>query len=247
MLQFSIITVTYQNVLGLEKTLKSLSKFNKDIYELIIVDGGSKDKTLQVIKENNNLINKWISQPDKGIYDAMNKGIELVNNKHNIISFLNAGDIALKSYFEEAKKSFLQNKNIDYCYGGVVLVGKKKQSLYIPKIFDHKSEYLQRMPFPHPALFVKKSVFHKIGGFNLNKKITADHEWCVRLIKSGAKGDRINSALVKFELGGASLKLRTQYEVFQTALKYNRNVILATIFFIRQLISYFYYFVKSKF
>lgn len=246
MKQFSVITVTYQNELGLEKTLKSLSRFNKNFYELIVVDGGSKDKTLQVIKENNSLIDRWVSEPDKGIYDAMNKGLNLVSDKNSIVSFLNSGDIALKSYFEEAKKCFSKNKNIDYCYGGIVLVGKKKQSIYIPKVFNDKSEYLQRMPFPHPTLFVKKNIFLKIGNFDLNKKITADHEWCVRLIKSGAKGVRFSNSIVKFELGGASLKLRAQFEVFQTALKYNRNIILALIFLIRQSISHFYYLFKSK-
>ena len=79
---------------------------------MIVVDGGSKDKTLQVIKENNSLIDRWVSEPDKGIYDAMNKGLNLVSDKNSIVSFLNSGDIALKSYFEEAKKCFSKNKNI---------------------------------------------------------------------------------------------------------------------------------------
>jgi glycosyltransferase involved in cell wall biosynthesis len=245
-MKFCLITVTFQDNLGLKNTLKSLSKFDKRLYELIIVDGGSKDETLQVIKENRALIDKWVSEPDQGIYDAMNKGLKLVNNENNIVSFLNAGDLALDNYFEDPKRCFLENQNINYCYGGVILVGKKKESIYLPKIFDKKSEYLQRMVFPHPALFVKKNIFLKIGDFNVNKKITADHEWCVRLIKSGVKGKRFDSPVVKFKLGGASLKLSAQFEVFQTALQYNRNIIIAVIFLARQLISRFYYIYKSK-
>jgi glycosyltransferase len=245
-MKFSVITVTYQNSIGLQKTLNSLSKLERTIYEHIIIDGRSKDETLQVIKENSALIDRWVSEPDQGIYDAMNKGLKLVNDKNNIVSFLNAGDLALDNYFEDPKKCFLENQNINYCYGGIILVGKKRESIYMPKNFDEKSEYLQRMVFPHPALFVKKNIFLKIGNFNVNKKITADHEWCVRLIKSGVKGKKFDSPVVKFKLGGASLKLVAQFEVFQTALKYNRNIIIAVIFLARQLISRFYYIYKSK-
>lgn len=245
-MKFSVITVTYQDDIGLQKTLSSLSKLEKNIYEHIIIDGGSKDKTLQIINENSALIDRWVSEPDQGTYDAMNKGLKLVNNENNIVSFLNSGDLALDNYFEDPKKCFLENQNINYCYGGIILVGKKKENIYMPKIFDNKSEYLQRMVFPHPALFVKKNIFLKIGDFNVNKKITADHEWCVRLIKSGARGKRFDSPVVKFKLGGASLKLRAQFEVFQTAISFKRNIILACLFFVRQILVYLFYKLKSK-
>ena len=244
-MKFSVITVSYQDGPSLAKTLESLTQFDKSIYEHIVIDGGSHDGTLKIIKKYNSRIDTWISEPDRGIYHAMNKGLKIITN-NNIVSFLNAGDLALDNYFEDPKRCFLENRNINYCYGGVILVGKKKESVYLPKIFDKKSEYLQRMVFSHPALFVKKNIFLKIGDFNLNKKITADHEWCVRLIKSGVKGKRFDSPVVKFKLGGASLKLSAQFEVFQTALQYNRNIIIAVFFLARQLISRFYYIHKSK-
>ena len=102
------------------------------------------------------------------------------------------------------------------------------------------------MVFPHPALFVKKNIFLKIGDFNLTKKITADHEWCVRLIKSGTRGKRFINPVVKFKLGGASLELTAQFEVFQTALFYKRNIIIACLFFVRQILVYLFYKLKSK-
>ena len=116
-MKFSIITVTYQDSIGLRRTLKSLAKLSKKNYEHIIIDGGSKDKTLEVIRENSALIDRWVSEPDQGIYDAMNKGLRLVNDKDNIVSFLNAGDLALDNYFEDPKRCFLDNQNINYCYG----------------------------------------------------------------------------------------------------------------------------------
>lgn len=245
-MKFSIITITHQDSIGLRRTLKSLAKFSKKKYEHIIIDGGSKDETLDIIREYNRRIDKWLSEPDKGIYDAMNKGIELVDNDDNIVSFLNSGDQALKNYLNGPRKCFLQNLEIDYCYGGLILVGKKKESFYMPKTFHKKKEYLQRMVFPHPALFVKKRLFSEIGNFNLKKKITADHEWCVRLIQSEARGKKLDSYLVKFRLGGASIKLSAQFEIFKTAIFFKRNTLKACLFFVRQILVYLFYNLKSK-
>ena len=232
--------------IGLQNTLKSLAKFNKNLYQHIIIDGGSKDQTLKVIKDYSSRVDIWISEPDKGIYDAMNKGIKLVNDPENIISFLNAGDVALDNYFSEPKKCFFKNPKIDYCYGGIILIGKNHESVHLPKILNDNSEYLQRMVFSHPAVFVKKYLFLKIGNFNIKKKITGDHEWCVRLIKFHAKGHRFDKPVVKFQLGGKSLNLDAQLEIFQTAKFNGRSTFVALLFFIRQIIVYFYYIFKTK-
>jgi glycosyltransferase involved in cell wall biosynthesis len=244
-MKFSVITVSYQDGPSLAKTLESLTQFDKSIYEHIVIDGGSHDGTLKIIKKYNSRIDTWISEPDRGIYHAMNKGLKIITN-NNIVSFLNAGDLAKYNYFQEPLNIFLHNKSIDYCYGGITLVGRIKESKYIPKIFNTNSEYLQRMPFPHPALFVKKHVFLKIGDFNVNKKITADHEWVVRLIKSNFHGSRLESSLVNFQLGGSSLKFSAQVEIFQTAISNKRNIFLASFLFIYQVLVYLYYTIKSK-
>ena len=245
-MKFSVITVTYQDGAGLIKTLESLSNLKKIAFEHIVIDGGSTDQTKEIINRHSNQIDTWISEPDKGIYDAMNKGLDLVSNQNNIVSFLNAGDVALSNYFDEPNFFFSNNSNLDYCYGGVVLLGKKKENIYMPKLLTKNTDFLQSMPFPHPALFVKKQIFLKVGYFDLTKKITADHEWIVRLIKSGAKGKKMDNCVVKFKLGGQSLKFSAQIEVFKTAIKNKRNLFLGIIFFVRQLIVYFYYFIKSK-
>jgi glycosyltransferase involved in cell wall biosynthesis len=245
-MKFSVITVTFHDFIGLKKTLKSLAKFNKKKYEHIVIDGGSDNQTLGLIKKYSSRIDKWVSEPDEGIYDAMNKGLKFVSDENNHISFLHSGDPALPNYSNDVEKKFQENNLVDFCYAGLILVGKKKETKYLPKILSKKSEYLQRMAFPHPSLFIKKHIFLKIGYFDLNKQYTADHQWCVRLIRSDTKGIRLNKPVVKFKLGGASLKLRAQFEVFQTALQYNRNIIIAVIFLARQLISRFYYIYKSK-
>jgi len=235
-MKFSVITVTFKDFVGLNQTLESLAKLNKTKYEHIIIDGGSDSKILDLINKYSSRIDKWVSEPDKGIYDAMNKGLKLVSDENNIVSFLNSGDTALPNYFIDIEKKFQKKNLIDFCYAGLILVGKKSEIKYLPKKLSKKSEYLQRMAFPHPSLFVKKYIFSKIGYFNVKKKITADHEWCVRLVRSDAKGVRLNKEVVKFKLGGTSLKLKAQFEVFKTAIEYKRNLLVAFFFLIIQLI-----------
>ena len=157
-MKFSLITVSYQDGPSLEKTLKSLFQFDKSIYEHIVVDGGSHDETLEIIKKYNSRIDTWISEPDRGIYDAMNKGLKLVNDKNSIVSFLNAGDLALYNYFEDPKKCFLENQNINYCYGSIILVGKKKK-VYICQKFLMKNLNICNVWYSLILHFLLKKIF----------------------------------------------------------------------------------------
>ena len=213
----TIITVILNDRDGLEKTLNSLISENKNNYEHILIDGGSNDGTIEYIKTKIDRIDSFISEPDKGIYDAMNKGVKLASG--NIISFLNAGDLALNGYVSCAENC---QSGVDYCYSGIIISGKNLTS-YIPKKISSKTEFLQAMPFPHPGLFVKKYLFYEIGFFNLNKKITADHEWIVRLINANKNGIQIDLESVKFHLDGLSLSFKTPIEMFETALLNKRG------------------------
>ena len=97
---FSIITVVLNAKIDLLSTINSLKEQDYKNFEYIVIDGGSTDGTLKVINNNLDNINKWKCEKDHGIYDAMNKGLKLVNDKNSIVSFLNAGDLALYNYFE---------------------------------------------------------------------------------------------------------------------------------------------------
>jgi len=83
-MKFSVITVTFHDFIGLKKTLKSLAKFNKKKYEHIVIDGGCDNRTLGLIKKYSSRIDKWVSEPDEGIYDAMNKGLKFVSDLINL-------------------------------------------------------------------------------------------------------------------------------------------------------------------
>jgi len=220
MIKLSIITVTLNDRDGLVKTLESVSHIDKSTYEHVVIDGGSTDGSLDVLKDFSEKLDVVVSESDNGIYDAMNKGV--LNSTGNVVCFLNAGDKALDGYIDHPVRIFSKNSSIDYCYGGVLLHGSRDKT-YLPRKICTTSEYLQAMPFPHPGLFVKKKLFNKIGYFDLSKKITADHEWIVRMILSKAKGVAINHSVVKFSLDGASLSHHTSFEMYQTAVKYGRN------------------------
>ena len=228
MIRISIITVVLNDKRGLTKTLKSLGQIDKDTYEHVIIDGGSIDGSLDIVKDFSARIDIVISESDSGTYDAMNKGV--LHATGNVICFLNAGDIVLEGYISYPAGCFSVNNDIDYCYAGVILQGRNKNRHYIPGDFSVKTEYLQAMPFPHPGLFVKKLLFDTIGTFDLSKKLTADHEWILRLILSGAKGMRIKHVLVKFSLDGISLSLKTSFEMYQSAVKYGRKHYKASFF-----------------
>lgn len=238
MINLSIITVVLNDKIGIFETLTSLKRFDKESYEHVVIDGGSTDGTLDVLKSFSNRVDVLISESDKGIYDAMNKGV--LRASESIICFLNAGDVALDGYIDHPVRMFSKNSSIDYCYGGVLLHGKRDK-VYLPRVISATSEYLQAMPFPHPSLFVKKKLFNKIGYFDLSKKITADHEWIVRMILFKAKGVVINHSVVKFSLDGASLSHYTSFEMYQTAVKYGRNRYKAGFYCLYSLLAFVKY------
>jgi glycosyltransferase involved in cell wall biosynthesis len=244
MIRISVITVVLNDRYGLVKTLTSLSHIDKDSYEHVIIDGGSTDGSLDVLNNFSERIDVVISESDNGTYDAMNKGV--LNATGGVICFLNAGDSVLNGYISHPTSCFSENNDIDYCYAGVILHGNDKERLYIPREVTPASEYLQAMPFPHPGLFAKKELFDNIGYFDLSKKITADHEWIVRVLLSKAKGMRINHGVVKFNLDGMSLSHDTFFEMYQTAVKYGRSKHKAVFYFLYGLFVFIKYKIISK-
>lgn len=147
----SIITVNLNDAKGLQKTLASFNQIdlNKQQFEWIVIDGGSKDNSIDIIQNNNHYITKWISEPDKGIYDAMNKGIDLANGDY--IIFMNAGDC-----FENIEKIFEQiphwNEDIiygDYIETNAILLVKKQTPVldflyFLGKTINHQSVFIKK-------------------------------------------------------------------------------------------------------
>ncbi len=204
----SIITATYNAEKTLETAIQSVINQTYPHIEYIIIDGGSTDNTLQIIEKYKPFISHLISEKDNGIYDALNKGIDLA--KGDIVGVLHADDIFYDDYsIETIAKAFHKN-DVDAVYGDLEYV----QSTDVSKIV----RYWQSKPFkkhllkfgwmpPHPTLYVKNEVFKKIGAFNLQYKISADYDFILRLFSNTKYSFAyLPIVITKMRLGGASNK-----------------------------------------
>lgn len=207
-MKVSIITVCFNSARTIQDTIRSiLSQDHKDI-EYIVVDGGSMDGTLDILKKYRDRIHKYISEPDDGIYHAMNKGIKLSTG--NIVGFLNSGDIYASENVIGKIVESIQANNVDCCYGDLEYVSKDNPAKTVRK---WKSRPYKDGLFekgwhpPHPTFFVKKCVFGKYGGFDLNYAIGADYELMLRFLrKYGIISCYIPDVLIKMRTGGKSNK-----------------------------------------
>ncbi|MCU7835980.1 MAG: glycosyltransferase [gamma proteobacterium symbiont of Taylorina sp.] len=193
----SIITVVYNGEKHLEQTIKSVLEQTYDNVEYIIIDGGSIDGTLGIIKQYEELIDYWVSEPDNGIYSAMNKGISLCSGKY--VAFLNADDWYNLNTLTIVAQAINKN-NCDYFFGNIDMLKKDVVvSVFTPKLKNYKTE----MPFPHPSLFVKRSILLKLG-FNETYKIYADYSLALLLMINNYSYCYINKTLAYFRVGGVS-------------------------------------------
>ena len=208
MMTISIITATYNAEKTIETAIKSVLNQSYPNIEYIIVDGNSSDNTLNIINSYKSKIHHIISEPDKGIYDAINKGIQLASG--NIIGVLHADDVFYnEKTLEQITNTFL-NEDCDATYGDLQYVNASniekiirywKSSIFTPKLL--KTGW---MP-PHPTLFVKKEIFEQIGTYNLKYKIAADYDFILRLFSNRSyKFKYIPSVITRMRVGGASNK-----------------------------------------
>ncbi len=204
----SIITAVLNKRDTIEDCIMSVQSQTYRNIEHIIVDGGSRDGTLEIIKKHQNNIAKVVSEPDNGIYDALNKGFKLATG--DIIGFLHADDIyASETVLEKVIDVFIKY-DVDSCYGDLLYVDKNN----INKVIRYwKSSEFKEGSFkyglhpPHPTFFVKKWVYDKYGGFNTDFKISSDYELMLRFLeKYKIKAYYIPEVLVKMRWGGKSNK-----------------------------------------
>ncbi len=204
----TIITATYNSALSIEDCIKSvLSQTYKNI-EYIIIDNCSTDTTLDIAKSYDEKIDRIISEPDKGIFDALNKGIQIASGDY--IGFLHADDFYADNEVIENVAKLLTEKETDSLYGDLQYVGQKNSSRvirnWIAGEFTKKKLMNGWMP-PHPTFFVKRSCYRKLGLFNLDYKIAADYELMLRFLgKHSISTCYLNNVLVKMRTGGTSNK-----------------------------------------
>lgn len=205
-MKFSIITVSHNSEKTIKDTIVSVKEQSYKNFEHIFIDGGSTDKTLELIncyKNENSIV---LSENDDGIYDAFNKGISLASG--DLISILNSDDVFYDAnVLRDVSDDFLKNK-CDIVYGDLVCVAQKdlkkikrywKSSRYIPNSFK------KGWHPPHPTFFVKKSVYDEYGNFDTSFEVSADFELMLRFIEiKKSSVSYLPKTLVKMRVGGNS-------------------------------------------
>jgi glycosyltransferase len=221
-MKVSIITATYNSAETINECLESLKNQTYRNIEHIIIDGKSTDNTVEICKSYSSSVDyevKIISEPDRGIYDALNKGILMSSG--DIIGILHSDDLfAYENVLEDVVEVFKREK-VDSCYGDLCYVLKNDTSKVVrywkSGNFDLKKFRFGWMP-PHPTFFVKKEIYEKYGLFNLSYKIAADYELMLRfLYKHKISTFYIQKVLVKMKIGGTSNK--SLKNIFQANLE----------------------------
>lgn len=204
-MKITIITVCYNSAETIGQTIASIASQNYSDKEHIIVDGASRDQTVDIIKQAAS-VSRHISEPDKGIYDAMNKGLKMANGE--IIGLLNADDFYADDDILTQVAETFEDPAVQACYADLVYVDKDDTSRIL--------RYWKSMPFraglfkhgwmpAHPTFFVRREVYEQLGGFNLEFPRQADFELTMRFLEiHQIKSVYIPKIWVKMRIGGAS-------------------------------------------
>lgn len=202
---FSIISVSFNNIAGLKKTLTSLEKQEFKNFEVIIVDGGSSDGTQDFVKKVNHSSIKFISEKDKGIYDAQNKGVKLASGKY--LLFLNAGDsFQNDQVLQKIKDSAKMSEDI--LYGDILMIDREKRQIPVkyPDTIVYKYWYRQKY-LCHQAIFFHRRIFDTYGMYNLTYRFAADFDLLQRIWYQPETTKRhVDTLVVIYDLEGVSAK-----------------------------------------
>ena len=203
----SIITATYNSQDFLQSALDSYRKQNHIYKELIIIDGESKDNTLEIIHDNKSCINQWVSEKDKGIYDALNKGIKLA--KGEVIGILHSDDFfADAEVLSKVNQVFENDPSIEAVYGDLQYVGRDNSNQIIRNWVSgnyNRNKFKWGWMSPHPTLFIKKACFEKYGAYDLKYHSAADYDLILRfLFKHKIKTAYLPKIITKMRVGGLS-------------------------------------------
>lgn len=200
-MKITVITVCLNSADTIEKAVNSVIKQKHCDLEYIVIDGGSTDGTLDLLKRYDASIDKWISEPDEGIFDAMNKGIELATG--DVIAFLNSDDWYEENAIQMVQNAFMLHDCDCVCFDNYVL-NKDGNMVYYGGTNNSFYDLNYRMIYFHSALFCKREFFDKKDNFNLKYKIAADYDWLLRAIEKGARLYNISQPIFTFCYGGIS-------------------------------------------
>lgn len=202
----SIITVCFNSAKTIRDTIESVLSQDYPDIEYIVIDGGSSDETLAIVKEYADRIAVIISERDRGIYDAMNKGVALANG--DIVGMLNSDDVYINEHAVSELMQTMHASKADSVFADLVIVDpldlSKVLRYYDSSYFTPNKFRFGWMP-AHPTFFVKKSLYDKVGPYSLDYKISADYEMLIRLLwVEGASYAYLRKPMVRMRHGGTS-------------------------------------------
>lgn len=203
MVDISIITATYNSEKTLEKCIDSIASQTNGV-EHIIIDGKSSDATLDILESKRASVSRIVSEPDQGIYHAMNKGLGIVSG--DVIGILNSDDYYASNNIIQTVAEVFEDPNVKACYGDLVYVDEEDHVIRFWRSGSHRPAdfYWGWMP-PHPTFFVRRSVYEDYGGFNTDLGSAADYEIMLRfLLKHQIKATYIPEVMVNMRMGGVS-------------------------------------------
>ena len=252
-MKISIITVTFNSVSVINDCLASVKTQKYDDIEHIIIDGASTDGTLSLLESKREQFAALISEADAGIYDAMNKGINIATG--DIIGFLNSDDFYENSkVISRVAREFERDSSLDACYADLIYVGQFNTSKivrYVKSSEFKKGLFSKGWCPPHPTFFVRRSVYERLGNFDLNYHIASDVELMMRFLEiHKIKSRYIPEVWVKMRMGGTTNRnLKNIWlqnkEIFNS---FHKNGLSANpiIFFVYKIISRLKQFFKRK-
>lgn len=209
MTRVSVITVVLDGVRTIEQTIQSVLKQTHTDVEYIVIDGGSTDGTLDIIERYSDRLSYWVSEPDSGIYNAMNKGISKAHG--DVIGIINSDDWYEYDAVKTVVKGFENHPDLGVVFGDVFLVNDKEQDKQIRNLSPLRALW-HDMSVNHPATFVRKEVYSELGCFDERFRISADYEIVNRFWNNGVRFGYIKKPLAYYRVNGMSAVQRDKRE-----------------------------------
>ena len=204
-MKLSIITVNLNDAKGLLRTIESVQQQSFKDFEHIVIDGNSTDGSPKVIEENSDYFTYWISEPDQGIYDAMNKGIKVAKGKY--LLFLNSGDVLFNNDTLRQVQSAL-HQDIDVIYGNLWIVDEDNKGFTNQYATVADLLFLKKTSLGHGAAFIKRELFFKYGFYRIDLKIVSDWAFFFKVLAIEKVSQmKIDIKISKFHMGGISTSI----------------------------------------
>lgn len=205
-MRISIVTAVFNAAGTIQDTIDAVACQTHLDREHIVVDGASQDGTVEILTRNCALLAHCVSEPDRGVYDAMNKGLALASGE--LVAFLNADDVYVGPEVLARVAEVMADPELDGCYANLYFVAQQDVSRTVRQMRSrpYRPGLFERgwMP-PHPTLFVRKAILDELGGFDLQFRLQSDFDLAIRLFqRSGKRIRHVDETWVRMRMGGLS-------------------------------------------